>query len=278
MIPSVLRFEIGWLNRALVPAVTLALVGPMGYWTGAHPGVPRSLRVLTYNIHHGEGMDGEFDLPRQAAVIASTAPDLVALQEVDQGTARAGGVNQLTELGRLLGMHAVFGKTMDFQGGEYGVGVLSRTPIVRADHHLLPGPSDREPRIALTVYVAIGEHGPLLQFTSTHLDPGRDPVHRMAQATYLNELLAGEAHGPSILAGDMNCRAEIDVMQILGERWTDVVMDREATGLGRVQRRLDYVIARPPGRWRTIDSKVVDATMASDHRPVLAVLEWVENP
>ena len=62
------------------------------------------VRVLTYNIHHGEGLDGRIDLPRQAAIMTSAAPDLVALQEVDRGTARAGGVDQLAELARLTGM------------------------------------------------------------------------------------------------------------------------------------------------------------------------------
>jgi len=123
--------------------------------------------------------------------------------------------------------------------------------------------------------VALGDGGPMLQFTSTHLDQGRDPVNRIAQAGYLNELLATEIGGPGILAGDMNSQADTEVMQILGQRWTDVVTDREVTELGRIQRRLDYVLARPAGRWRTSDSKVVDARIASDHRPVLAVLEWV---
>src|SRR6202165_2432600 len=51
--------------------------------------LPTTLRVLTYNIHHGEGTDGRFDVPRLAEVIKSVRPDLVALQEVDEGTERA---------------------------------------------------------------------------------------------------------------------------------------------------------------------------------------------
>lgn len=266
------------LKPTLCIALLLALGGTRGYLTAADPTVRRTLRILTYNIHHGEGMDGEFDLPRLAGVMTSVDPDLVALQEVDQGTARAGGMNELTELGRLTGMHAVFGKAMDFQGGGYGVAVLSRWPIVHADNHALPGAPDREPRTALTVDIAMGEHEPLLQFTSTHLDQGRDLGNRLAQAGYLNELLSRGAAEPSILAGDMNSRADTEVMQILGEQWADVFVDREPTGLGRSQRRVDYVLARPAGRWRTIDSRVVDAPVASDHRPVLVVLEWIDNP
>src|SRR6185295_15807730 len=134
----------------------------------------------------GEGTDGEFDLPRLARIIESSNPDLVALQEVDQGTRRSSGVNQLSELARLTHLHGAFGKAMDFQGGGYGVGVLSRWPLRHVEMHALPDPPDREPRTSLTVAVRVGRGGPLVQFTSTHLDSGRDLVNRMAQADELN--------------------------------------------------------------------------------------------
>src|SRR5215471_8946587 len=84
-----------------------------------------TVRVLTYNIHHGEGSDDVFDLPRIARVISDAKPDLVALQEVDEKTNRSSGVSQITELGRLTGMHAVFGEAMEYDDGGYGVGILS---------------------------------------------------------------------------------------------------------------------------------------------------------
>src|SRR4029453_6534960 len=123
------------------------------FWSAATATTPtpHTVRVLTYNIHHGEGTDGEFDLPRLARIIESSAPDLVALQEVDQGTQRASGVNQLTEVARLTRLHGAFGKAMDFQGGGYGVGVLSRWPLRPVEVHPLPDPPDREPRTSLTV-------------------------------------------------------------------------------------------------------------------------------
>src|ERR1700674_4525771 len=85
--------------------------------------VPRTFRVLTYNIHHGQGTDGRFDLSRLAGVMKRVQPDVVALQEVDRGTERSGGVDQLAELERLTDMHAEFGKTMDYSGGRHGGGV-----------------------------------------------------------------------------------------------------------------------------------------------------------
>ena len=78
---------------------------------GADP--PSQVRVLTYNIRHGQGMDGRVDLSRVADVIRRLEPDVVALQEVDQATTRAGGVDQAAELGRLTGLHSAFGKAMD---------------------------------------------------------------------------------------------------------------------------------------------------------------------
>ena len=61
------------------------------------------LRVATYNIRHGRGLDGRIDLERVAAAIEALGADVVLLQEVDQGTRRAAGVDQARELGRLTG-------------------------------------------------------------------------------------------------------------------------------------------------------------------------------
>lgn len=245
-------------------------------WSPPFQTPPTVVRVVTYNIHHGEGTDGQFDLARLANVIRSAEPDLVALQEVDQGTARAGRVNQLTELGRLTGLHATFGKAMDFQGGGYGVGVLSRRPALSAETYPLPGPADREPRTALAVEVEMGERGPVLQFICTHLDSGRDVENRVVQAESLNRLIVRDERA-SILAGDMNSRIDTETMQVLGMHWTNTSpADLSPTDpAARPTGRVDYVLVRPAGAWRVIESKVVDAPVASDHRPVLVVLEWI---
>jgi len=236
---------------------------------------PLTVRVLTYNIHHGEGTDGEFDLPRLARIIESSAPDLVALQEVDQGTRRSSGVNQLTELARLTHLNGVFGKAMDFQDGGYGVGVLSRWPLYHVDTHPLPDPPDREPRTSLTVAVRINKTGPLLYFTSTHLDSGRDVVNRMAQATELNRVLVRYDAVPAILAGDLNSQLRTDVMQIFDNAWANVAPEDPPplVPTGRPG-RVDHVLVRPLNHWKVLESTVVDAPIASDHRPVLVVLQW----
>src|SRR5690606_4366306 len=99
---------------------------------------PLRLRVLSYNIHHAEGVDGKLDLERIAEVIRAAKPDLVALQEVDRNARRTGSVDQPAELARLTEMQVVFGSNIELQGGHYGNAVLSRFPIASERNHLLP--------------------------------------------------------------------------------------------------------------------------------------------
>ena len=101
-------------------------------------GAPTRLRVLTYNIHHGEGLDKRLDLERIARIIRSTEPDLVAVQEVDYKTKRTNNLDTPAELAKLTGLHAYFAKAMDYQGGQYGQLILSRHPLTDTKTHLLP--------------------------------------------------------------------------------------------------------------------------------------------
>jgi endonuclease/exonuclease/phosphatase family metal-dependent hydrolase len=171
-------------------------------------------------------------------------------------------------------MHAEFGKAMDNDGGGYGIAVLSRWPIVNASTHPLPEAPEREPRAALTVRVKAGGRGPLLRFTSTHLDQGREPESRFAQAAALNELLIGDGL-PAILAGDMNARRDTDVMLALEAEWTNasIVDPGSADPNVRPRSRGDHVLVGPAARWRIVEWNVIDETLASDHRPILVVLE-----
>ena len=238
--------------------------------------VSRTLRVLTYNIHHGEGTDGIIDLSRQAEIVKSVQPDLVALQEVDESTERTGGVNQLQELARLTGMHARFGEAMNYSGGSYGVAVLSRWPVVSTRNDPLPAFPDREPRTALTALVSVDASGTLLQFTSTHLDQGREEGNRLAQAAQLNALSVREG-AQGILAGDMNSRPDTEVMKVLETHWTNATTagpSLSPAADGRPRFRGDYILVRPTHCWRMIESNILDDRVASDHRPVFVVLEW----
>jgi endonuclease/exonuclease/phosphatase family metal-dependent hydrolase len=110
------------------------------------------------------------------------------------------------------------------------------------------------------------------------LDQGRDIANRIVQADFLNQVLA-RAERPGILAGDLNSRPDTEVMQILGLHWTNASpVDPPRDPTARPYGRVDYVLVRPTGSWRAIESTVVDAPVASDHRPLLSVLEWDPKP
>jgi endonuclease/exonuclease/phosphatase family metal-dependent hydrolase len=231
------------------------------------------VRVLTYNIHHGQGTDGVLDLTRIASIVMSADADLVALQEIDRHTERSGGVDELDELAHRTGMYAAFGKTMDYSGGEYGVGVLSRWPILSAHNGSLPSSPDREPRTELTITTKTGPRQHPLRFTCTHFDQGRDEHDRLMQAESVNRREVRDRM-PAILAGDMNAREDSDVIRTLERTWTDATSEAPLPMLTapRVRYRPDYVFFRPAGAWRVVQSEIIDDRIASDHRPVLAVL------
>jgi len=238
---------------------------------------PLRIRVLTYNIHHGAGTDGRLDLERIAEVIKRQRPDVVALQEVDNKTRRTGGVDQATELGRLTAMHAVFGKAMDYDGGEYGEAILSRWPFLKVKSHPLPRAGGGEPRAALAVRIRLKENGPECIFAGTHLDHLSADARRV-QARLLVERLTEDAAPPVILAGDLNAEPDSDVMRTFSDEFTDAACNGEepqpTAPSTNASVRIDYVLYRPAAAWRVVEVQVIDEPVASDHCPLLAVLEW----
>ena len=100
---------------------------------------PERLKLMSYNIRNGIGIDNIQDIGRIARVILREAPDLVALQELDSATLRVDGRYIPGELGRMTGMHATFGRAIGFAGGSYGVGLLSRTEPLAVRSIPLPG-------------------------------------------------------------------------------------------------------------------------------------------
>ncbi len=102
------------------------------------------LRVLVFNIHAGKDAAGVHNLERVAELVRESGADLVLLQEVDRGTERSGREDQLGELSRLTGLAGAFGRTLDYQGGEYGIAVLARWAIlVDSLHPLLVEPAQQ---------------------------------------------------------------------------------------------------------------------------------------
>lgn len=272
------RTTLVWVVMSL--GLLAACVGPqVQSRSPARDVVPKRIRVLTYNIHHGQGTDGRIDLERIARVIRSANPDVVALQEVDRRTGRSGGVDQAETLGQLTGMTAVFGKAFDFDGGEYGNAVLSRLRVTGHEVHPLPKRSGHEDRALLEVRVGNTEKGSAessLTFFSTHLDHHRNESDRMTAVAKIAARISADTVRSYLLAGDLNARPNSQTMRAFRERWSIATGSEPLlTAPARNPRaQIDYVLFRPRAGWRVVEVRVLDEPIASDHRPLLAVLEY----
>lgn len=230
------------------------------------------LRVVTYNIRHGRGMDDVVDLERTADVLRRLEPDVVGLQEVDVGVQRSGAEDQPAVLGGLLGMEHAFGAFMDYQGGEYGMAILSRHPIVEL--RALELPQGNEPRVALMVEIET-PHGRRVPVINVHFDWVSDDEYRFAQASELARTLEGLS-APFLLLGDFNDVPDSRTMELfrgVADEARKPADDRLTFSSTDPRREIDYIFAGPPGAGRFTEAQVIDERLASDHRPVVAVWE-----
>ena len=123
---------------------------------------------MSYNIRHGEGIDTILDLSRSARIIKSYAPDICALQEVDNFCLRSDSIGQTDYLARETFMKGTFGGFMKFQGGEYGMATLSLKPLVSTNLLQLPD-GKYEPRTSIVHEVQISEEQTII-FANVHFD------------------------------------------------------------------------------------------------------------
>ena len=239
----------------------------------------RVARVLVYNMHAGKDAKGVDNIARIASLVDSLRADIVLLQEVDRNTQRSGQVDQPAALAKLTGHHVAFGKSLDFQGGEYGIAVLSRWPIVSETTFALPvdPPQERsggsyEPRAALRVIVA-APGGPLA-VVNTHLDASNDDRWRRQEIRTVIAIVDSlrERDVPTVAGGDINSTPESAVQALARSAGLRDAWGVCGTGEGLTYpadsavKRIDYLYLTGSA---TCAGGVVVRTMASDHRPVL---------
>lgn len=263
------------LHRVVNCALFIAALFTVGSSTAKEP---YRLRILSYNIHHGEGTDGRLDLDRIAAVIRGREADVVALQEVDRRVLRTGNVDQPARLELITGMKAVFERNIELEGGEYGNAVLTRLTVVSHENHHLPSHYMGEQRGVLAVELQLPPRGPRFVFMATHLDYRPNDAERRASAAMINKLVDEQPGVPVVLAGDLNAQPDTAVLADFGKVWTRANKEPLLSFPSAMPaRQIDYVLYRPAERWRVIETRVLDEPLASDHRPLLAVLELVTD-
>jgi len=156
-------------------------------WPQTRSDSTKIIKVLSFNILHGATTKGDFDLDLIAKVIIDADPDLVALQEVDFKTNRAKKYDLVTELGWRAKMVPIFAKAMNYDGGEYGEGILSKYTFLHSRNVALPYTPGNEPRAALEI-VTILPSGDTIAFVGTHLDHLKDDKDRVAQVKKINQV------------------------------------------------------------------------------------------
>jgi len=237
---------------------------------------PALIRVMAYNIHHCNppSKPGLIDVDAIVKAIKDQNPDLVALQEVDVNTGRSGKFNQAEEIAKKLGMSFFFAKAIDHDGGDYGVAILSKYPISETKISRLPTQASTkgEPRVLATARITLPD-GNIIRFGSTHLDAQKEDTNRELQIKEINRISVDEKF-PFIIAGDFNAAPGSIVINTLDQQFSRSCEPCDFTiPVINPRKTIDFIAFTPKSKFASKSTYVVPERYASDHLPVLAVLQ-----
>lgn len=227
-------------------------------------------RIMSYNVRNGKGLDNVTDLERTAKVILSVAPEVVAIQELDSVTGRSNQVDVLKKLSELTGMYPVYGAAIPYNGGKYGLGILSKERPQGWKNIPLPG--REEERTLLVVefdkYVLCATHWSLTK------------ADREASVNIVNQQ-ANQFDKPVFLVGDLNAEPASDEIKQLTQSWK-ILNNAKAPTFPANQPKecIDYILGyTAKGQsYAVLQTQVVNEPMASDHRPLFADVRFKVAP
>jgi endonuclease/exonuclease/phosphatase family metal-dependent hydrolase len=265
-------------RRAFVAGTGLLLLAP-GVAAAQPARLVSTIKVLTYNMHHAEGVDKVVNLERIATVISQSGADLVGLQEVDvHFDARSNWEDQAAWLANRLGLQYRFGANLDWDPTtpgaprrQYGTAILSRYPITDFSNTLLPLYAGSEQRGLAVATVDIG--GRSLRFANTHLSK-LTSAERLEQAQKIVQLLSG-SDTPTLLVGDLNGVPTSPEIKALTAVWKDT-WPEVGLGLGFTNpsifptSRIDFTLHSTALKAKTAKNPI---TYASDHLPLATTFE-----
>ena len=224
------------------------------------------MTIMSFNVRHCRGSDKKLDVPRTAAVIAAAKPRFAALQEIDFKAKRSERIDEPAELARLTGMKATFGKTINLQGGEYGVMLLSAEEPISVTKVPLPG---KEPRLLLLAEFDDCVVG------STHLSVSTEK-ERMDSVGLIRDAIA-RFKKPVFVCGDWNARPDSPVLKEMGKFLALLTPTDQNTYHGTAPKLLsdpkhciDYIAVDTAHSksFRVLERGVVPDTVTSDHKPI----------
>ncbi len=229
------------------------------------------LKLMSYNIRGGLGMDDFWDLGRSIAVVKKVRPDVLCLQEVDIGTSRSFGVNEPMAMGHILRpiWRYSFSKTTDAMGGLYGIAMLYGEAPLSEMRLIYPKSNPKnEPRSLLVCefkdYVVCSTHLTLI-----------DEERPLAIKTMVET--AAKFDKPVFIAGDFNSTPDSAFMKELQKHFT-ILSDTtvKTAPANKPDCTIDYVIVdNAHAKGVTVEEfKVLDEPEASDHRPLAIKIKY----
>lgn len=219
------------------------------------------LRAMSYNVHNCGGTDGVVDYERVANAIAAHNVDVVGLQELDSVTTRR-PLDVLQKLADLTGMYPTFGAAINYRGGKYGVGVLTKDKPL--SHYRVPLPCSSEPRVLLVVEMKD------YYFCCTHFSLHAE--YRTEAAKIIIEE-AKKLNKPLFLVGDFNASRDQESMQMLAQHF--YIFDKRPPiytfPANAPSSEIDYIcLYSGRGALATVfDYWVPELPVVSDHRPTV---------
>ena len=223
--------------------------------------------LMSYNVKNGTGMDGRRDYDRTARVIAEEKPDVVALQELDQGTIRSGGRDTLQELAARTTLTGTYAKAIDYSGGSYGVGILSREKPLSVRRIPLPG--REEARVLLMAEFRD------YWFCVTHLSLTREDS---SASIDMIAALAAKCSKPFFVAGDFNLTPDSEPITRM-KKYFILLSDpaQKTFPAGHPKECIDYIWmyrGKKTEAFHVKERRVIEAPAASDHRPVKVTVSY----
>ncbi|AWW32963.1 endonuclease [Echinicola strongylocentroti] len=232
-----------------------------------------TLKIISYNLRFGERASME----EFAEYIKAQDADLVALQEVDIKTFRErapqqNGKDFIGELAHMTGMFAAFGKTIDYAGGYYGIGILSKYPMSATERILLPFTDNGKEQRALLVANIELANDKTIAFASTHLDY-TNTEERQLQVNLINEILLSKSI-PVLIGGDFNARpASIEISEGMSS-WSLLDNQEPTSPAKEAKYKIDYIFGYPKTSWKLL-SAPTQTSLLSDHLPVVAEVKVI---
>jgi endonuclease/exonuclease/phosphatase family metal-dependent hydrolase len=252
----------------------LAVGAVFGSLSASKPPKATEIKVLSYNIRHGENAWGQSNLREVLRVIEREKPHLVALQAVDSLEYEGKVQFQLRQLAVQTGMYYAYGAADSTTGGSQGVGILSKWPFEKTQKLLMPARPDSEPRVLLCGLVRPARDL-TFRFCNARLEYA-SVFDRALQAAYINRMLE-ESIQPVVLAMDLGARPNEQPYFSFRKRWHDAARGSllPTWTEGVPGDRLDYIMVLQNTRVNVKNYKVLrQQEGTSDHFPIVATVEF----